>query len=99
MKENLCSIFLCILFLATGSGFCNAQYVTIWDREVKAIRDNVIPDFTLPYGDYTQYVPGVSVFALKCAGVESRSEWGDFSPAQALQPQSAQSFPCPGNWS
>ena len=78
MKENLRSIFLCILFLATGSGFCNAQYVTIWDREVKAIRDNVIPDFTLPYGDYTQYVPGVSVFALKCAGVESRSEWGRF---------------------
>lgn len=67
---------MCILLSAFGGGICNAQYVITWDREVKAIRDNVIPNFTSPYGDYTQYVPSVSVFALKCAGIESRSEWG-----------------------
>ena len=65
--------FLCTMILVLAAFFsAGAQS---FDSDLKALYGTVAPDFTASYGDYIQYLPGITPFALKACGLESASSW------------------------
>ena len=53
------------------------------DGGLKYLRDRWIPDFRNRTDDYLQYSPGALMLALKAAGVQGRSTWGEMLTASA----------------
>ncbi len=54
-----------------------ATYATWGERkQIRQLRNRYIPSFRNHYDDYTQYVSGLSVFALNAAGVEGKHTMG-----------------------
>ena len=53
------------------------------DGGLKNLRDSWIPDFRNRTDDYLQYSPGAVMLALKAAGVQGRSTWGEMLTASA----------------
>ena len=53
------------------------------DGGLKNLRDSWIPDFRNRTDDYLQYSPGAVMLALKAAGVQGRSSWGEMLTASA----------------
>lgn len=54
-----------------------ATYATWGERkQIRQLRNRYIPSFRNHYDDYTQYIPGISVFALNAAGVEGKHTVG-----------------------
>lgn len=46
------------------------------DNHFRNLRNAYIPTFRNHYDDYLQYVPLISTFGLKAAGLDGRSSWG-----------------------
>jgi hypothetical protein len=53
------------------------------DGGLKNLRDRWMPDFRNRTDDYLQYSPGALMLALKAAGVQGRSTWGEMLTASA----------------
>ncbi len=53
------------------------------DGGLKNLRDSWIPGFRNRTDDYLQYSPGALMLALKAAGVQGRSTWGEMLTASA----------------
>lgn len=73
-----------ILLLLAAPVLASAQYWTSLDRDIKGMRDQLAPDFSLDYGDWVQYGPGVVTYGMKAFGLESRSGWGRMLTSQIL---------------
>ena len=54
-----------------------------FDYDIRALRNELVPDFTYDYGNHIQYLPGVAVWGLKACGVPGRSSWGGMAVAHA----------------
>lgn len=49
------------------------------NKEFRMLRNRFEPNFHKRYDDYTQYVPLVTTWTLKAAGVNGRSNWGELA--------------------
>ena len=54
------------------------------NEDFRTLRNRFEPTFHKRYDDYTQYVPLVTAWGLKLAGVEGRSSWKEFTVSNAF---------------
>ncbi|WP_102409487.1 phosphatase PAP2 family protein [Parabacteroides bouchesdurhonensis] len=54
------------------------------DDHFHNLRNSYIPKFRNHYDDYLQYVPAVTMIAMKTAGVEGRNSWGRMLASDAF---------------
>lgn len=64
--------------------FAASALATTIDYRLKETRDFHLSSFKNKYDDYIQYVPMVTMFGMKIAGVEGRSSWGEMLTADVI---------------
>lgn len=92
LSKNKAGQYAAILFLSAALAAshipqpCMAQTKPqpSMDTDIRAIRDNAVPNFSCNFDDYLQYGPGALLLGLKAAGYESRSCWGRMAVSDAF---------------
>lgn len=64
--------------------FVASALATTIDERIKETRDFHLSTFQNKYDDYLQFVPMVTVFGMKVAGVDGRSSWGEMLTADVV---------------
>ena len=55
------------------------------NQDFRTLRNRFQPTFHHEYDNYTQYVPLVTTWGMKLAGVESRSSWKELTVSNVSQ--------------
>jgi len=91
MKASISRLLTFAGCLFLGLGVCERMDAQIayegpfcMDCDIRALRYNLVGNFTNPYGDYLQYAPGVVLYGVKACGYKTAYSWGRMMTANAF---------------